>query len=133
MSVSLFGIGIIFAYYTLIPAALNFFLNYGSDLVEPIWSLDQYLDFIIVLLISTGIAFQVPIIQVLLGLFNIISINQMLSYWRYILLISTVVGAVLTPSVDPITQILLSAAVFALYFFGILTLFLINKLNLIAA
>lgn len=130
MSIALFGIGIIFAYYALIPAALNFFLNYGSDLVEPIWSLDQYLDFIIVLLVSTGLAFQVPIVQVLLALFNIVNINQMLNYWRYILLISTVIGAVLTPSVDPITQILLSTAVFLLYFFGILILYLINRLNI---
>nr|ATJ02874.1 sec-independent periplasmic protein translocase [Porphyridium purpureum] len=133
MSIILFAIGVLFAYFTLIPAALNFFLNYGSDLVEPIWSLDQYLDFITVLLLSTGVAFQVPIVQVLLGLFNILKINQMLKLWRYVLLFSTIIGAILTPSVDPITQILLSAAVFGLYFFGILILHLINQFNLISS
>nr|YP_009297157.1 Sec-independent translocase component C [Porphyridium sordidum]AOM66500.1 Sec-independent translocase component C [Porphyridium sordidum] len=130
MSILLFGAGILFSYYALIPAALNFFLNYGSDIVEPIWSLDQYLDFIVILLISTGLAFQVPTVQVLLGLLNIVNVNQMISYWRYILLFSTVIGAILTPSVDPITQILLSLAVFSLYFFGVLILHTINKITI---
>jgi len=131
ISIVLFALGVAFAYIALIPAALNFFLSYGSDLVEPIWSLDQYLDFIVILLISTGLAFQVPIVQILLGLLNIITIDKMISLWKYILLFSTVVGAILTPSVDPITQILLSSAVFTLYFLGILFLKFIERFKLV--
>jgi len=54
----------------------------------------------------------------MLGLLKIVSGNTMFSVWRYVILGSTVVGAVLTPSVDPLTQILMSSIVLVLYFGG---------------
>ena len=126
-SLCLFGSGLLFSYYVLIPAALNFFLNYSNEVIEPLWSFDQYFEFILVLFYSTGLAFQIPIIQVLVGLLNLVSAKQMLASWRYIILISTIIGAVLTPSTDPFTQLLLSAAILLLYFSGVGVLFLLKK------
>jgi sec-independent protein translocase protein TatC len=117
-SLMLFLGGLVFGYFVLVPAALNFFISYGSEVVEPFWSFEQYFEFIIVLLFSTAIAFQLPVIQVMLGLLKIVSGNTMLSIWRYVILGSTVIGAVLTPSVDPLTQILMSMIVLVLYFGG---------------
>jgi sec-independent protein translocase protein TatC len=126
-SLALFGLGIAFSYYTLIPAALNFFLNYSEEVIEPFWSFDQYFEFILVLFYSTGLAFQIPIIQILIGLLNIVSASQMLSAWRYIILVATILGAILTPSTDPLTQLLLSVAILLLYFAGLGILFLIKN------
>ena len=126
-SVILFGLGLFFSYYALIPAALNFLLNYSDEVIEPLWSFDQYFEFILVLFYSTGLAFQIPIIQILLGLLNFISAQQMLSAWRYVILISTIIGAILTPSTDPLTQLLLSGAILLLYFSGVGLLFLIKN------
>ena len=125
-SLILFGLGLSFSYYTLIPAALNFFLNYSEEVLEPFWSFDQYFEFILVLFYSTGLAFQIPILQILIGLLNIVSPKQMLNAWRYVILISTVLGAILTPSTDPLTQLLLSLAILLLYFSGLGILFLIK-------
>jgi sec-independent protein translocase protein TatC len=126
-SLILFGLGLAFSYYTLIPAALNFFLNYSEEVLEPFWSFDQYFEFILVLFYSTGLAFQIPIIQILIGLLNIVSAKQMLGAWRYIILVSTILGAILTPSTDPLTQLLLSLAILLLYFSGLAILFLIKN------
>jgi sec-independent protein translocase protein TatC len=126
-SLGLFMLGLVFSYYALIPAALNFFLNYSDEVIEPLWSFDQYFEFVLVLFYSTGLAFQIPIIQVLLGLLNIVSTNQMINSWRYVILVSTIIGAVLTPSTDPLTQLLLSAAILLLYFSGIGILLLIKN------
>ena len=126
-SLALFGLGISFSYYTLIPAALNFFLNYSEEVIEPFWSFDQYFEFILVLFYSTGLAFQIPIIQILIGLLNIVSASQMLGAWRYIILVATILGAILTPSTDPLTQLLLSVAILLLYFAGLGILFLIKN------
>jgi len=126
-SLILFGFGLAFSYYTLIPAALNFFLDYSEEVLEPFWSFDQYFEFILVLFYSTGLAFQIPILQILLGLLNIISPKQMLNAWRYVILLSTVLGAILTPSTDPLTQLLLSLAILLLYFSGLGILFLIKN------
>ena len=126
-SVILFALGITFSYYSLIPAALNFFLNYSEEVIEPFWSFDQYFEFILVLFYSTGLAFQIPIIQILVGLLNLISAKQMLGAWRYIILVATILGAILTPSTDPLTQLLLSIAILLLYFAGLGILFLIKN------
>jgi len=126
-SLILFGLGLAFSYYTLIPAALNFFLNYSEEVLEPFWSFDQYFEFILVLFYSTGLAFQIPILQILIGLLNIMSPKQMLNAWRYVILVSTVLGAILTPSTDPLTQLLLSLAILMLYFSGLGILFLIKN------
>jgi len=126
-SLILFGLGLAFSYYTLIPAALNFFLNYSEEVLEPFWSFDQYFEFILVLFYSTGLAFQIPILQILIGLLNIVSPKQMLGAWRYVILLSTILGAILTPSTDPLTQSLLSVAILLLYFSGLGILFLIKN------
>ena len=69
-------------------------------------------------LFATGLAFQIPAIQVVLGLFGIVSGEKMLSAWKYVIVICTIVAAIITPSTDPITQILLSVALLSLYLGG---------------
>ncbi|MCP6762859.1 MAG: twin-arginine translocase subunit TatC [Fischerella sp. CENA71] len=123
----LFAAGLVFAYFLLIPAALKFFISYGADVVEQLWSIDKYFEFVLLLLFSTGLAFQVPIIQLLLGTLGIVSSKQMLSGWRYVILGAVVLGAVITPSTDPLTQSLLAGAVLGLYFSGIGLVKLIGK------
>jgi sec-independent protein translocase protein TatC len=118
-STILFVAGLFFSYVALIPAALNFFINYGEGVVEQLWSIDRYFEFVLLLMFSTGLAFQIPVIQLLLGLLGIVSSKQMLSSWRIVFLGAAVLGAVLTPSTDPITQSLLGGAVLALYFGGV--------------
>jgi sec-independent protein translocase protein TatC len=115
----LFFVGLAFAYSALVPAALNFFISYGADVVEQLWSIDKYFEFVLLLMFSTGLAFQIPIIQLLLGYLGIVSSQQMLSGWRLVIIGATVLGAVLTPSTDPLTQSLLAGAVLGLYYGGI--------------
>ncbi len=126
-SLILFILGVVFAYFALLPAAVTFFFNYSKDVLEPFWSFEEYFNFILTLFYTTGLAFQVPIVQVLIGLLGIISVKQMLSGWRYIIFISTVIGALLTPSTDPVTQLVLSLAILLLYFLGLVILFLITN------
>ena len=115
----LFFAGIGFSYWILIQAALNFFITYGSNVVEQAWSIDRYFEFILLLMFSTGIAFQIPVIQLILGYLGIISSQQMLKEWRIIVVGAVILGAVLTPSTDPLTQSLFAGAVLGLYFSGI--------------
>ncbi len=123
----LFFSGLAFAYVALIPAALNFFISYGAEVVEQLWSIDKYFEFVLLLMFSTGLAFQIPIIQLLLGFLGIVSSRQMLSGWRIVILGAAILGAVLTPSTDPFTQSLLAGAVLALYFGGIGLVKLLGK------
>lgn len=126
-SIILFFIGIGFSYYILIPAALNFFIFYSADVLEPFLAFEEYYSFVAGLFLSTGVVFQLPIVQIILSLTHIINPKIMLSFWRTILLFSTILGAVLTPSADPITQLLLSLALFFLYFIGTITSIYLDK------
>ncbi|MCS6960386.1 MAG: twin-arginine translocase subunit TatC [Pseudanabaenaceae cyanobacterium SKYGB_i_bin29] len=126
-SSTLFVGGIFFAYFVLIPAALRFFVSYGADVVEQLWSIDRYFEFVLILLFGTGLAFQIPVIQTLLGLLGVVTSRQMLTGWRYVVLGAAILGGVLTPSTDPTTQALLAGAVGGLYFAGIGMVKLLGK------
>jgi sec-independent protein translocase protein TatC len=126
-STVLFFVSLGFSYWCLIPAALQFFISYSSDVIEPLWSFSQYCDFILVLFYTTGIAFQIPIFQVILGILGVVSGANMLKLWKYVVLAAVIIGAILTPSTDPITQILLSGAIVLLYFLGAGVLILLKR------
>ncbi|AAP99507.1 MULTISPECIES: twin-arginine translocase subunit TatC [Prochlorococcus] len=116
----LFIFGIFFAWWALVPAALKFLISYGADVVEPLWSIEKYLDFVLLLMVGTGLSFQIPILQFLLGLFGLVQWKQMLSAWRWVLMGSAIAGAVITPSTDPITMLLLATSILFLFLLGIL-------------
>lgn len=118
-STVLFAVGLAFAWWALVPAALNFLVSYGADVVEPIWSIERYLDFVLLLMVATALTFQLPVLQLLLGALGLIDARTMLGAWRWVILISALAGAVLTPSTDPVTMLLLGGAITALYLIGV--------------
>jgi sec-independent protein translocase protein TatC len=115
----LFFAGLAFAWWALVPAALRFLVSYGADVVEPLWSIERYLDFVLLLMVATALAFQLPVLQLVLGALGLLDAPTMVRAWRWVVLISALAGAVLTPSTDPITMLLLSGAITALYGLGV--------------
>jgi len=115
---ALFYAGLLFSYSVLTPAALSFFVAYADGAVESLWSIDQYFSFVLVLMASTGLAFQVPVVQILLGQAGLVSSDAMFSQWRWVVVGATVAAAVLTPSTDPFTQTLLAVPLVGLYLGG---------------
>ena len=109
---------LLFSYSVLTPAALTFFVSYADGAVESLWSIDKYFEFVLVLMLSTGLSFQVPVIQLLLGQTGLVSSSTMFGAWRYVVVGSVVAAAVLTPSTDPFTQTLLAAPLIGLYLGG---------------
>ena len=118
-SALLFLAGLAFAWWALVPAALNFLVSYGADVVEPLWSIERYLDFVLLLMVATALAFQLPVLQMLLAALGLVRSETMLGAWRFVVMASALAGAVLTPSTDPITMLLLSGAITALYLVGV--------------
>merc|ERR1719401_2184263 len=86
----LFYAGAAFAFAVLSPAALGFFLSYSEDVIESQFSIDQYFEFILSMGFATGIAFQVPVLQVVLGLLNVLKSEQLFAVWRYVILASAI-------------------------------------------
>ncbi len=118
-SAVLFAAGLAFAWWALVPAALRFLVSYGADVVEPSWSIERYLDFVLLLMVATALAFQLPVLQLILGALGLIRARVMLAAWRWVVLVAALAGAVLTPSTDPVTMLLLAGAITALYLVGV--------------
>jgi sec-independent protein translocase protein TatC len=87
-STVLFAAGLAFAWWALVPAALRFLVSYGADVVEPIWSIERYLDFVLLLMVATALAFQLPVLQLLLGALGLIDWRTMLGAWRWVVLVA---------------------------------------------
>ena len=126
-SIGLFNFGMLFSYAFLLPSALQFFIAYGSKVIEPIWCFQQYFNFISVLLCTAGLSFQLPILQITLGILSIFSSRKMFEAWKHIIFICVALSAVLTPSTDPITQIIMAGALLTLYVGGCLIVLIIEK------
>ena len=118
-SAVLFAAGLAFAWWALVPAALKFLVSYGADVVEPSWSIERYLDFVLLLMVATALAFQLPVLQLILGALGLINARTMLAGWRWVVVIAAIASAVLTPSTDPVTMLLLAGAISALFLVGV--------------
>ena len=114
----LFFLGLFFSWWILVPAAINFFIKFGADIVEPIWSIEKYFDFVLLLMSSTALAFQLPVLQFILGSLGIVNTQTMLSNWRLVVISSAILSAIITPSTDPLTMSLLSISIIFLFFIG---------------
>ena len=125
----LFFTGLIFSWWILVPAAISFFIKFGAEIVEPLWSIERYFDFILLLMTSTALAFQLPVLQFLLGSLGIISTEKMISNWRIVVISSAILSAIITPSTDPLTMSLLSLSIIFLYFIGAGLTFLSESLK----
>lgn len=118
-STFLFVSGLIFAYYVLIPVTFKFFVSFGGDVIEQLWNFKDYFYKVLTFLLCTGLTFQIPVIQLLLGSLGIVSSQKMFSAWKYVILGAAILAAILTPSTDPFTQSLLAGPILLLYFGGI--------------
>jgi sec-independent protein translocase protein TatC len=127
-SFALFLSGVAFAYYVALPPALDFLLDFGGgDLAEPNIRVGSYVDFVTRLLFWTGVSFQTPLIVMYLARFRIVTWRQLLRWWRYAIVIAFVVAAIVTPTIDPVTQSLVAGPIIVLYFLGIVLAVLVQR------
>ena len=118
-SVVLFYVGVAFAYWVIFPVMFGFFASAAPAGVQVMTDINSYLDFVLVLFIAFGVAFEVPVITVLLVLSGMVAIETLTSNRQYVFLGAFVVGMLLTPP-DVFSQTLLAIPMYLLYEAGIL-------------
>ena len=117
-SLSFLG-GAAFAYYVELPPALRFLLGFSGDVAEPLIKIGSYINFVTRLMLVTGLVFEMPLVVMGLAKLGVVTSRRLLGWWRYALVLAFVVAAVVTPSIDPVTQTLVAAPIIVLYFAGI--------------
>ncbi len=121
-----FSIGASFAYYIIIPYALDFFLALAPENVTNNIAIDFYFGFLIRLLIVFGIVFELPVLSLILAKMGLITPDFLKKYRRHAIVLFFVAAAILTPP-DPTTQLFLALPLILLYEFTILILYFFSK------
>ena len=110
-----FGVGVVFAYFVLLPPALNFLYTFGSDLAEIRPALGKYVSLVTLLLFWNGVAFETPVILYFLTRVGLVSPSFLARNWRFAVLGAFVLGAFITPTLDPVNQTLVAVPLTMLY------------------
>ncbi|MCD8138805.1 MAG: twin-arginine translocase subunit TatC [Planctomycetaceae bacterium] len=115
----LFLVGAAFAYFVGLPFALEFLLPFNQTLAgwENSFTGAGYVDFVIACCAGFGVAFELPLVMLVLGWVGILTPETVREWWRVIVLVIVVLAAILTPP-DPATQILLAVPLLALFVLG---------------
>ncbi len=117
-SLFLFLAGISFGYFVMLPYMLNFLIGFQGPF-RPLISINEYFDFILIVLLGLGIIFELPVLIFFLALFNIVTPQFLWKNLRYAILIIAVVAAIVTPTPDATTMLVFMAPMVLLYFIGI--------------
>jgi sec-independent protein translocase protein TatC len=110
-----FFTGIVFGYYVLLPGALAFFSTFGTQNIELHVALDQYVSFMLALLLGAGLVFELPMISYFLSKMGLLTPSFMRKYRRHAIVVILIIAAVVTPTPDMVTQTLLAMPMFVLY------------------
>jgi sec-independent protein translocase protein TatC len=86
----------------------------------PFISVKSYVSFVTRMMMVTGLVFELPLFVMGLAKIGVVQSKKLLGWWRYSLVGSFIVAALVTPSIDPFTQCLVALPMIVLYFFGIL-------------
>ncbi|MBF8267242.1 MAG: tatC [Dehalococcoidia bacterium] len=114
-----FAAGVAFGYFVLLPPALRFLLTFGTDIATPMPRVGNYIDLVVTLLFWMGVAFETPLVMFFLSKIRVITPQALARYRRYAFVGAFVLGAVITPTFDPINQTLMAVPIIILYELGI--------------
>ncbi len=122
----LFAMGLSFAYFVVLPFALNFFVGFaGADLV-PSFSIARYLSFTTSFMLSFGLVFQMPVLFWFLGSIGLVSTTFLRKNRKFALLIIIIFASILTPP-DIFSQVLMAIPLMLLYELGIFMVYLSRR------
>jgi len=111
----LFALGVVFAYFFVVPSALTFLVDFGQAVARPELSIRDYISFCSSLLFVTGAMFELPMVLFLLSFTGLITSEKLVKEWRWATVIIFIVAAIVTPTQDPLSMTLVGLAMVALY------------------
>lgn len=112
----LFAMGIAFGYFIITPLSINFLGNYkvSAEIANSI-SMDSYINTVTVLSLSTGLVFELPMVVYFLSKLGVITPQFMKTYRKHAMVVNLIIAALITPSPDVTSQLLVAVPLFLLY------------------
>ena len=126
--------GAAFGYRILSTPALTYMLSFAEVItgplpfrIEPTIMMDEVVGFMLAMLLGTGVAFELPVVLAVMGWLGIITARSLWRFNKYALVLSAVVGGILTPGPDVLSQVLMAGPLFGLYNISILIVWIIER------
>jgi sec-independent protein translocase protein TatC len=107
--------GVAFSYFVMLPLMLKFAASFGTEKIKNIIDINEYFSFITIMLLATGLLFEMPMVTYVLSRFGIITPKFMRKYRRHAIIVILILAAVITPTPDPISQLIFASPLFLLY------------------
>jgi sec-independent protein translocase protein TatC len=112
----LFFLGSTFSFFILVPAALRASIIFNEILgFAPMWTAASYYGLLTWMVMGVGLAFQFPLVLMILAFLDIVTRSQLIGFRKYSIVLFLCIGAVVTPTTDPVTFILLAVPMSILY------------------
>jgi len=115
-----FACGVAFCYFLMLPFATKFLAGFAADVFAPTWTAEHYIDFVSTFLFWVGLTFELPIVMFFLSKMGVISAKRMAGFRKYAFVLAFVIGAVITPTPDPINQTIVSLPIYFLFELGVI-------------
>jgi sec-independent protein translocase protein TatC len=129
----LFIVGVLFAWFLLMPPALGFLQEFQPTLFKPEWTADLYLSFITALIFWMGVAFETPLVFFVLSILGFVRAGTLVRQWRVAVVGASIAAALITPTVDPVNMFLVMAPLLGLYVISIGLVAIGQRLNVAKA
>ena len=127
-SIILFYVGVIFAYLVVFPVMFDFFASTTPAGVRMMTDINSYMDFVLTMFLCFGLAFEVPVVVVLLVLTGLVKVTKLAEIRGYVLIGIFVIAAILTPP-DAISQTIMAVPMYLLYESGLLMARLMERMR----
>ena len=115
-----FLMGVLFCYFVVLPSALDFLLSFGEPLITSTPTVSEYLSFVTQFLLAVGLAFETPVIILLLARLGVATPARLRRFRRWAYILAFVIAAIITPTPDPVNQIIVAVPIILLYELGII-------------
>lgn len=119
--------GILFGYKLLLPSTISFLMSSGNEFMNANLSGDNYFSFIETILLAVGLIFELPLVLIALSRINIVNSKMLKGKRKIALMISLIAVALIAPSLDAMTFILVTLPIIGLYEISIWGVYLLEK------
>lgn len=116
----LFVFGVALAFFGVLPTGIKFLLDYGTENIQPMISINSYISFVITFLLAFGIIFQLPLVVLFLTKLGIVSPKWLIQQRKYAILVIFIISGIITPGPDIFSQFLMAIPTLLLYEISIL-------------
>jgi sec-independent protein translocase protein TatC len=107
--------GVAFSYFIVVPRMISFLLEFGNEIAQTVPRLKDYISIVSKLLLSVGLVFEMPVLTTFLARIGVLKPEWLSGKRKLAIVLAFIIGAIITPTIDPVNQSLIAMTIVILY------------------